>query len=94
MDIRSNESPMDFQWQKGHGPAGSDSPFLKAAANHHQHQTGFTGQRRESRNLREVPQYGARASAADMLAFTQFHPIKINLLRNPLNHSNFRPLHP
>lgn len=45
MDIRSNESPMDFQWQKGHGPAGSDSPFLKAAANHHQHHNGFTGQR-------------------------------------------------
>ncbi|MCJ1468313.1 hypothetical protein MMC07_006941 [Pseudocyphellaria aurata] len=45
MDIRSNESPMDFQWQKGHGPAGQDSPFLKAAANHHQNQSGFTGQK-------------------------------------------------
>ncbi|KAL9604388.1 MAG: hypothetical protein Q9219_000576 [cf. Caloplaca sp. 3 TL-2023] len=25
---RSNESPMDFQWQRGFGPSGSDSPFL------------------------------------------------------------------
>ncbi|MCJ1429347.1 hypothetical protein MMC29_007260, partial [Sticta canariensis] len=45
MDIRSNESPMDFQWQKGHGPARPDSPFLKAAANYNQHQHGFTGQK-------------------------------------------------
>ncbi|KAL9635357.1 MAG: hypothetical protein Q9204_002652 [Flavoplaca sp. TL-2023a] len=27
---RSNESPMDFQWQQGYGPSGMDSPFLKA----------------------------------------------------------------
>ncbi|KAL8701994.1 MAG: hypothetical protein Q9224_000231 [Gallowayella concinna] len=26
---RSNESPMDFQWQQGYGPSGLDSPFLK-----------------------------------------------------------------
>ncbi|KAL9001065.1 MAG: hypothetical protein Q9188_005543 [Gyalolechia gomerana] len=25
---RSNESPMDFQWQRGFGPSGPDSPFL------------------------------------------------------------------
>lgn len=27
---RSNESPMDFQWQQGFGPSGADSPFLKS----------------------------------------------------------------
>lgn len=65
MDIRSNESPMDFQWQKGHGPARPDSPFLKAAANYNQHQHGFTGQKRESCHLRDVPLQEARASTAD-----------------------------
>ncbi|KAI4243818.1 MAG: hypothetical protein L6R42_010626 [Xanthoria sp. 1 TBL-2021] len=30
---RSNESPMDFQWQQGYGPSGLDSPFLKGVAN-------------------------------------------------------------
>ncbi|KAL8715015.1 MAG: hypothetical protein Q9220_000972 [cf. Caloplaca sp. 1 TL-2023] len=29
---RSNETPMDFQWQRGFGPSGVDSPFLKGAA--------------------------------------------------------------
>lgn len=55
MDIRSNESPMDFQWQKGHGPAGSDSPFLSAAAKNHQLQTGFAGHKRESDAYRVTP---------------------------------------
>lgn len=30
---RSNESPMDFQWQQGYGPSGLDSPFLKGVVN-------------------------------------------------------------
>ncbi|KAL8953953.1 MAG: hypothetical protein Q9222_000240 [Ikaeria aurantiellina] len=30
---RSNESPMDFQWQRGFGPSGIDSPFLKGTTN-------------------------------------------------------------
>lgn len=62
MDIRSNESPMDFQWQKGHGPARPDSPFLKAAANYNQHHHGFTGQKCESCDQE------ARASTADAQA--------------------------
>ncbi|KAI4163897.1 MAG: hypothetical protein LQ342_002394 [Letrouitia transgressa] len=28
---RTNESPMDFQWQQGYGPARTDSPFLHSA---------------------------------------------------------------
>lgn len=47
MGHRSNESPMDFQWQSGHGPASFDSPFLKHTANGHMHdQNGFAGQKR------------------------------------------------
>ncbi|KAL9017420.1 MAG: hypothetical protein Q9185_005238 [Variospora sp. 1 TL-2023] len=30
---RSNESPMDFQWQQGFGPSGADSPFLADRVN-------------------------------------------------------------
>ncbi|KAL8724076.1 MAG: hypothetical protein Q9181_006993 [Wetmoreana brouardii] len=32
---RTNESPMDFQWQKGFGPSVADSPFLKSVTNSH-----------------------------------------------------------
>lgn len=51
VDIRSNESPMDFEWQKGHGPAGSDSPFMKAAATSQQQHNGFAGHKREFHEL-------------------------------------------
>lgn len=79
MDIRSNESPMDFQWQKGHGPAGPDSPFLKAAANHHQNQNGFTGHKRESRNLRDAPhQEFERQQLMRKLAFSSIQPKSIS----------------
>lgn len=47
VDIRSNESPMDFQWQQGHGPASADSPFMKAGAANQQSQNGFAGHKRE-----------------------------------------------
>lgn len=47
MDVRSHESPMDFQWQQGHGPAGSDSPFMKAMASNAQRQDNFGGQKRQ-----------------------------------------------
>lgn len=50
VDIRSNESPMDFQWQQGHGPAGADSPFMKAGASN-QSQNGFAGLKRRSSHL-------------------------------------------
>ena len=47
MEHRSNESPMDFQWQSGHGPASLDSPFLKHTANRNmQTRNGFAGQKR------------------------------------------------
>jgi len=49
MQYRSNESPMDFQWQSGHGPASLDSPFLKhASSSNMQNQNGFAGQKRLS----------------------------------------------
>lgn len=48
MDVRSNESPMDFQWQQGYGPAGADSPFMKAMSNNPQRQETFGGQKRLS----------------------------------------------
>lgn len=54
VDIRAdNVSPMDFQWQKGHGPAPADSPFLKDAPSQQQH-NGFAGQKRGSNRLCDV----------------------------------------
>ena len=46
-EVRSHESPMDWQWQEGHGPTDTDSPFLKGAADASQSRGGFTGQKRE-----------------------------------------------
>ena len=51
VDIRTNESPMDFQWQQGHGPANSDSPFMKIPATSQQQRNGFAGHKRESNSL-------------------------------------------
>lgn len=51
VDIRTNESPMDFQWQQGHGPANSDSPFMKIPASSQQQLNGFAGHKRESDRL-------------------------------------------
>ena len=49
MEYRSNESPMDFQWQSGHGPASFDSPFLKHNVNSNMRtHSGFGGQKRSS----------------------------------------------
>ena len=50
VDIRANVSPMDFQWQQGHGPAASDSPFMKGATGQQQRH-GFAGHKRESCRL-------------------------------------------
>lgn len=54
VDIRTNESPMDFQWQQGHGPANSDSPFMKISATSQQQLNGFAGHKRESDRLRII----------------------------------------
>lgn len=51
VDIRTNESPMDFQWQQGHGPANSDSPFMKIPATSQQQRNDFAGHKRESNRL-------------------------------------------
>ena len=45
-EVRSHESPMDWQWQEGHGPTDTDSPFLKGAADSSQSRVGFAGQKR------------------------------------------------
>ncbi|KAL8822838.1 MAG: hypothetical protein Q9191_006435 [Dirinaria sp. TL-2023a] len=48
MNHRSNESPMDFQWQSGFGPASFDSPFLKhTAQGNMSSQNSFAGQKRD-----------------------------------------------
>ncbi|KAL8747929.1 MAG: hypothetical protein Q9190_000253 [Brigantiaea leucoxantha] len=39
---RTNESPMDFQWQQGYGPAGADSPFLKSPKKNPESNLGFS----------------------------------------------------
>lgn len=50
-EVRSHESPMDWQWQEGHGPTDTDSPFLKGAAVSSSHNRGgFPGQKRKSMN--------------------------------------------
>ncbi|KAJ9645871.1 hypothetical protein H2199_002914 [Coniosporium tulheliwenetii] len=33
MDRRTNEVPMDFQWEKGNGPVDENSPFISAVRN-------------------------------------------------------------
>lgn len=53
MAQRTNESPMDFQWQSGHGPSALDSPFMKYAAKTMQSHDGIAGQKRE---LTSIPQ--------------------------------------
>lgn len=45
-DPRSNESPMDWEWQHGHGPISSDSPFPQGEAISGQFY-GFAGQKRQ-----------------------------------------------
>ena len=47
MAQRTNESPMDFQWQSGHGPSTLDSPFIKYTAKTMQSHDGLAGQKRE-----------------------------------------------
>ena len=47
-EVRSHESPMDWQWQGGHGPTDIDSPFLKGAAESSWNRGSFAGQKRES----------------------------------------------
>ncbi|KAL9130228.1 MAG: hypothetical protein Q9217_001521 [Psora testacea] len=48
-EFRSNESPMDYQYDNGRGPTG-DSPFVRDA-NNTQLQNGFAGQKRSSDEL-------------------------------------------
>ncbi|KAL8866703.1 MAG: hypothetical protein Q9174_006142 [Haloplaca sp. 1 TL-2023] len=45
---RTNESPMDFQWQQGYGPSGTDSPFLKSITNNHSHKSSLPNNSRAS----------------------------------------------
>ena len=47
MAQRTNESPMDFQWQSGHGPSTLDSPFMKYTAETMHSHDGLAGQKRE-----------------------------------------------
>ena len=46
-EVRSHESPMDWQWQEGHGPTATDSPFLTCAANNSRNGGTFAGQKRK-----------------------------------------------
>ena len=46
-EVRSNESPMDWQWQEGHGPTDTNSPFLKDAPESSWNKESFAGQKRE-----------------------------------------------
>ncbi|KAL9102086.1 MAG: hypothetical protein Q9163_002735 [Psora crenata] len=48
-EIRSNESPMDYQYDNGRGPTG-DSPFVQST-NNVRLQNGFAGQKRSSNEL-------------------------------------------
>ncbi|KAL9073682.1 MAG: hypothetical protein Q9161_002720 [Pseudevernia consocians] len=54
-EVRSHESPMDWQWQEGHGPTDTDSPFLKGAADSSQNRGGFAGQKRSASFLDSPP---------------------------------------
>ncbi|CAD6593463.1 MAG: hypothetical protein ASARMPREDX12_007431 [Alectoria sarmentosa] len=54
-EVRSHESPMDWQWQEGHGPTDTDSPFLKGAADSSQCKGGFVGQKRSASFLDSPP---------------------------------------
>lgn len=47
-EVRSRESPMDWQWQEGHGPTDTDSPFLKGAADGSWNKGSYAGQKRKS----------------------------------------------
>lgn len=44
---RSTESPMDFEYDQGHGPTSEDSPFPKGPGNGVQYKDGFAGQKRQ-----------------------------------------------
>lgn len=44
---------MDWQWQEGHGPTDTDSPFLKGAADSSQIRGGFAGQKRRCTTSQE-----------------------------------------
>lgn len=46
---------MDWQWQEGHGPTDTDSPFLKGAAHSSQNRGGFAGQKRSANFLDSPP---------------------------------------
>ncbi|KAI9836104.1 MAG: hypothetical protein M1819_001720 [Sarea resinae] len=46
MDIRSHESPMDFEWQT-HGPADESSPFYKLAMSHRKSQDESQAKKRQ-----------------------------------------------
>ena len=47
MARRTYESPMDFQWQSGHGPSPLDSPFLKPSTDIIPSSGGLAGRKRE-----------------------------------------------
>ena len=46
-EVRSHESPMDWQWQEGHGPTDTNSPFLKGSPESSWNRESFAGQKRE-----------------------------------------------
>ena len=46
MDKRTNESPMDFEWQTGSGPVDKDSSFMRNI-NNSQSQHAMLGQKRQ-----------------------------------------------
>lgn len=45
---RSTESPMDFEYDKGHGPTSEGSPFPKGPQDGEPYKDGFAGQKRQS----------------------------------------------
>ena len=46
-EVRSHESPMDWQWQEGHGPTDTNSPFLKGTPEISLNRESIAGLKRE-----------------------------------------------
>lgn len=94
IDIRSNESPMDFQWQQGHGPAGADSPFMKAgAASQSLSQSSFAGHKRRCRYFEEMLIYTENCERVGPHVALESPPLKQSLppLRDPASQAFLFP---
>ncbi|KAI9820316.1 MAG: hypothetical protein M1827_005938 [Pycnora praestabilis] len=68
MDIRTHESPMDFEWQT-HGPADESSPFHKLAMSHRQSQMDNQAKKR-THSIFESPSKSPNPSLREPLSQT------------------------